>query len=444
MRQFKPSPDWAVNDVFTVTADYLSGAIMFMRKLFAVMINRLQQQRPQPPQAPGPNAPAAPAMPALNAVNLQQLQAQEEAKQRARRASSQSANAPAAPFAAPSPRGVPQYAAGGLAPENLKLPPPKRRKQSHTGISSSPLQANAIPGAAAAASKYNKAVADATSNAAALAGAFKCSVVECPNHYQGLPSQAALDKHTEEHHQPEEEDVIDDYLKYYHESLSIGLNLNPDDSMEAQSAAPTGPVQPSTRLSTVASPAKQGLSTPVISNTTPMARVTSQLGPKTASPATSAQLLTPQMSTGKAPKPVGKDIKKDIIKSEQEDNENKDPWADCPTSLDTIHDTFSNFASKDLPHLGYEPLEDFDINQATPVDDWLNLATLTPPDEAEEAAVLDKFYEPWDDESIALAAARMRIPPEIQVKNNGLMGQLEVDWDAVARYEKEGISIPMC
>ncbi|CAG8104100.1 unnamed protein product [Penicillium olsonii] len=446
MRQFKPSHEWVVNDTFTVTSDYLSGAIMFMRKLFAFMINRLQQQRPQPPHGPSSNAPPVQAnMPALNATNLQQLQAQEEALQRARRASSQSANAATAPFAAPSPRGVPQYAAGGLAPENLKLPPPKRRKQDPAGVSSSPLQANAVPGAAAAATtKYNKAVADATSNAAALAGAFKCTVVECPNHYQGLLSQAALDKHVEENHQPEEEEVIDDYLKYYHESLSIGLNLNPNDTMEAQATATTVPAPSSTRLSAAASPAKQGISTPVIPSTTPMARVTSQLGAKTASPAASAQLLTPQMSTGKAPKPGVKDEKKDLIKSEPGDNETKDPWADCPTSLDTIHDTFSNLASKDLPHLGHEPLEDFDINEATPVDDWVNLATLTPPDEAEEATFLDKFYEPWDEESIALAAARMRIPPEIQVKNNGSMGQLEVDWDAVARYEKEGIPIPMC
>lgn len=416
-----------------------------MRKFFLFMITRLQQQRPQPQQGPGPNAPATQAnMPALNATNLQQLQAQEEALQQARRASSQSANAPAAPFAAPSPRGVPQYAAGGLAPGDLKLPPPKRRKQSHTGVTSSPLQANSAAPVAAAA-KYNKAVADATSNAAALAGAFKCNVADCPNHYQGLPSQAALDKHIEENHPPVEE-PIDDYLKYYHESLSIGLGLNPDDTMEAQQIASTGPAPSSAKPSAVASPAKQTIITPVIPNTTtPMARVTSQLGAKTTSPAVSAQLLTPQLSSaGKAPKPVGKDGKKEPIKPEPEDNEIKDAWADCPTSLDTIHDTFSNFASKDLPYLSYEALEDFDINEATPADDWLNLATLTPSDEAEEAALLDKFYEPWDNESIALAAARMRIPPEIQVKNNGLMGQLEVDWDAVARYQKEGIPIPMC
>lgn len=430
MAQFKPSKEWVVNDKFTIAADHLNGAIMFMRKFFFFMIARLQQQRPQP-------------QPALNATNLQQLQAQEEALQQARRASSQSANAPAAPFAAPSARGVPQYAAGGLAPGDLKLPPPKRRKQSHAGVTSSPLQANsAVPVAAAA--KYNKAVADATSNAAALAGAFKCNVAECPNHHQGLPSQAALDKHNEENHQPVEE-PIDDYLKYYHESLSIGLGLNPDDNTEAQPIASTGPAPSSVKPSAIASPAKQTIVTPVIPNTTPMARVTSQLEAKTTSPAVSAQLLTPQLSSaGKAPKPVGKDGKKETIKTEPEYNEIKDAWADCPTSLDTIHDTFSNFASKDLPYLGYEPFEDFDISEATPVDDWVNLATLTPPDEAEEAALLDKFYEPWDDESIALAAARMRIPPEIQVKNNGLMGQLEVDWDAVARYEKEGIPIPMC
>jgi hypothetical protein len=38
------------------------------------------------------------------------------------------------------------------------------------------------------------------------------------------------------------------------------------------------------------------------------------------------------------------------------DSDTKDPWAECPTSLDTIHDTFSNLASKDLPHLGSSSL----------------------------------------------------------------------------------------
>ena len=438
MRQFKPSQDWVVNDHFTVTPDYLTGAVLFMRKLFAVMISRMQQQgqRPNASQPPTSNAqPMQGNMPALNATNLQQLQAQEEALQRARRASTQSvANAPAAPFAAPSPRGVPQYAPGGLAPENLKLPPPKKRKQSH-GVASSPIQATAAPGAAA---KYNKAVADATSNAAAMAGAFKCSVVECQHHYQGFPSQAALEKHVEESHQPEEEEMIEDYLKYYHESISMGLGLNPNDSPEAQQIITLGPAPPSTKLTV-----KKSVATPLIANNTPMARVTSQFGAKTASPAAApTQLLTPQLSTVKGTKPSGKDEKKDAITLE--DSDTKDPWAECPTSLDTIHDTFSNLASKDLPHLGYDSLEDFDINEATPVDDdWVAFASLTPPDEAEEAAFLEKFYEPWDDESIARAADWIRIPPEIQVKGIGPMGQLEVDWDAVARYEREGIPIGM-
>jgi hypothetical protein len=439
MRQFKPSQEWGVNEQFTVTPDYLTGAILFMRKLFAVMISRMQQGQRPTSQAPSSNGQQMPGnMPALNATNLQQLQAQEEALQRARRASSQSAaNAPAAPFAAPSPRGVPQYAAGGLAPENLKLPPPKKRKQSH-GVASSPVQATAPPGAAA---KYNKAVADATSNAAAMAGAFKCSVVECQHHYQGFPTQAVLDKHVEESHQPEEEETIEDPLKYYHESISMGLGLNSDDSPETQQMATLGPVPSSTKPSAAASPAKQGVSTPLIANNTPMARVTSQFGGKTASPAAaSTQLLTPQLSSVKGSKPADKDGKKDAIKLE--DSDTKDPWAECPTSLDTIHDTFSNLASKDLPHLGYDSLEDFDINEATPVDDdWAAFASLTPPNEAEEAAFLEKFYEPWDEDSIARAADWMRIPPEIQVKGIGPMGQLEVDWDAVARYEREGIRI---
>ncbi|KAJ5294725.1 hypothetical protein PENANT_c014G02265 [Penicillium antarcticum] len=434
MRQFKPSQDWIVNDQFTITNDYLHGAVMFMKRLFQLMLTRIQQQsqRSNAAQPPAPAAPNAQGnMPALNATNLQQLQAQEEALQRARRASSQSATVPPAPFGAPSPSGVPHaYGPGGLAPENLKLPPPKRRKQSHAGIASSPIQANGAPVAAV---KYNKQVADAKSTAAALAGAFKCSVVECQHHYQGFPTQVALDKHVEESHQPEEEEVIDDYLKYYHESISIGLGLNPNDPQVPQ-AAPTGFAPLSNKINAAASPAKQSIATPVLGNMTPMARVTSHLGGKTASPSTSTQLLTPQQSA-KGAKPAAK--------SGLEDSEPKDPWADCPTSLDALHDTFSNLASKDLPYLGYDPLEDFNINEATPEDDWLALGTLTPPDETDQAAFMDNFYEPWDEDSIALAAATIRIPPEIQVKGEGPMGQLEVDWDAVARFDKEGISIPI-
>lgn len=441
MKQFKSSQqEWVVNEHFTIKPDYLAGAILFMRKLFAAMISRIHHgQRPTAPQPTGATAPATQGnMPALNATNLQQLQAQEEALQRARRASSQSVNAPAAPFAAPSPRGVPQYASGGLAPENLKLPPPKKRKQSH-GVSSSPIQATTTPNATM---KYNKAVADATSNAAAMAGAFKCNVVECQHHYQGFLTQAALDKHVEESHQPEEEEVIDDVMKYFHESVSMGLGLDPNDSLEAQPTASLGLVPSITKISAAASPAKQSIATPVIGNSTPMARVTSQLGTKTASPAASAQLLTPQLSSVKGAKPTAKEEKKDVA-IKVEDNETKDAWAECPTSLDTLHDTFSNLASKDLPHLGYDSLEDFDIHEGTPVDDWIAFASLTPPDEEQEAAFLEKFYEPWDEESIALAAAHIRIPPEIQVKGIGPMGQLEVDWNAVALYEKEGVPIPI-
>jgi hypothetical protein len=46
LRQFKPSQEWIVNDHFTITPDYLTGAILFIRKLFQVMIVRKNQGRP--------------------------------------------------------------------------------------------------------------------------------------------------------------------------------------------------------------------------------------------------------------------------------------------------------------------------------------------------------------------------------------------------------------
>ncbi|KAJ5894054.1 UAA transporter [Penicillium taxi] len=225
MRQFKDSPEWVVNDEFSISAEHLSGAIFFIRKIFAMMIRMNQQQRPNqalPTAAAPQNVQAGP--PALNATNLQQLQLQqqqEEALQSARHGSSQSGAVPAAaPFGAPSPSGVPHaYGPGGLAPEKLKLPPPKKRKQSQAGASASPVQTSAPPVSAA---KSKQAV---ESTVAAWSGPIKCKVVECQHNYHGFKTQAALDKHVEEKHPPEKEEVIDDPLQYYVDSVNIGLGL---------------------------------------------------------------------------------------------------------------------------------------------------------------------------------------------------------------------------
>lgn len=135
MRQFKPSAEWIVNEQFTITPDYLTGSILFIRKLFQVMMLRMNQQRSnanqQQQQEAAPSGPPStqPGTSALNATNLQQLQRQqeEEALQRAHRASSQSASVTAAPFGAPSPRAFHMpMAPVVLLPKSLSFLHPRR------------------------------------------------------------------------------------------------------------------------------------------------------------------------------------------------------------------------------------------------------------------------------------------------------------------------------
>lgn len=414
MRQFKPGPEWVLNDHFTITPDYLSGTMLFIRKLFQLILMRASQ-RPNGNQPLNSTAPVASTAQggntALNATNLQQLQQQEEAFQRARRASSQSAAVAPAPFGAPSPQGVPHaYGPGGLAPEKLKLPPPKKRKQSNAGVSASPVQSS-VPVISAAAAKYTQAVGDVRSTVAALAGAFKCSVVECQHHVQGFATQAALDKHVHDTHQPEEE-AIGDPMQYYVDSLNVGLGL--DGQLGSNQSATTGPVPvPSittttntnvNRTNAVASPANQGLATPGTANTTPMARASSQLGTRTASPAISTQQLTPQPGPSRdAKSSPGQDGTQQTRKRTHDESE-ASGWEYCPLSVEKIHDAFEPvFSSR-----GSEDPERY------PDDD----VHVCPEPTAEEEARWEAWLTPWTEELIQKCSKWTGIPREMMFSGN--------------------------
>lgn len=372
MRQFKPIPEWALNDQLTISPDHLTGCMTYIKKLFHAMITRVNQHQNQP-AGQRPNVPQGPAvavnaaanqnnMPALNANNLQQLQQQEEAV-RARRASSQttSGNAPGlppAPFGAPSPRGVPHaYGPGSMPPEKLKLPPPKKRKQSHAGVT--PGQAP-TPGTPSSKTPTNKPAqtAGGKPSSAALAGAFKCGVPDCQHHYYGFATQSALDKHIEESHKVEE--TIEDPLEFALES--IRNSLVKEEKPEAPSTK-KGEVPSAHHKSPSKPEAKPEGMTPATAGATPMGRIPSQLGVKSASPASNQQ-MTPRPTSGKAPvamkSTVSKEGKKDTGKTaEPFPVETKDPWADSAISLEAIHDTFMDFGNEGLPGLGVDPMEEF-------------------------------------------------------------------------------------
>lgn len=374
IRQFSDSPDWTLNDNFTISQEYLTGGILFIRKLFQLMMVKMNQQSQRPNPAQNANGAIASQIPnntpKLNATNLQQLQEQqEEALQRARRASSQSAgqNLPsAAPFGAPSPQGVPHaYGPNGLQPGNLKLPPPKRRKPSQAGpVNASPIQSGASP-----------STANKSKQAARNPDLFKCSVVDCQHHYHGFPTQDALTKHVEEDHQPEEEEEIGDVLQYYSQSVAIGLGLNPDGQQNKNLNDTSAAAVANIGKPAMASPAKNGILTPVTASNTPMARANSQLGNKPSTP----QLLTPQQANKPKPSPT-KDAKQPG-KRTLDDMEGKDPWAECPISLETLHDSFSPVLG-----IGADPCDEFlnndmfTLDQSDNTPDSLDnrLATMTP------------------------------------------------------------------
>lgn len=359
------------------------GSINYIKKLFHAMIARVNQHQNQPSaQRPGvPQGAAAvqqqtnPAtnMPALNATNLQQLQQQEEALQRARRAASQTANTiPQAPFGAPSPSGVPHaYGPGGFPPEKLKIPPNKKRKQSHPGsTAATPVQAQG-PGLPASKAQAGKqAAAQAKPSAPVVGGPFKCSVVECQHHFHGFTTQNALDKHVEVSHKAEE--PIENALEFALDSFRTSL-VKENEGAEGQEpkkilATATDNQRALNKLATATPPTKEG-TTPAATGATPMGRVPSHVGPKSTSPASNQQ-LTPQFAAGKTPtpsafKPTGakggkKEAEKPVEQAPSgEDAATKDPWVDSTISLDAIHDAFMDFRDDGLHGLGVDPMDEF-------------------------------------------------------------------------------------
>ena len=368
----------------------------YVKKLFQAMITRVSQHQNQPSgQRPSVSQGSTNIqsstqnnMPALNASNLQQLQQQEEAIQRARRASSQTAVSatsavPPAPFGAPSPQGVPHvYGPGSMPPQELKLPPPKKRKQSHAGP---------ITGTAGTKSPAAKQTAtDAKMTATAMVGPFKCSVPQCQHHYQGFATQNALDKHVEETHKVEES--IEDPLQFALDSFRNLVKEEDKASPESQalkksagSAMDTPQVPP--KVGVPSPPMKQEAgTTPITAGATPVARVFSQFGAKPTSPASNQ---TPRGPSVKVPlstaKPSGsKDGKKEAGKATEQmpslEPTTEDPWTSSAVSLEAIQDTFMDFG--DDSGFGFGPMDEF-IN----ADMFANTQSKDTPDSVETAIV---------------------------------------------------------
>ncbi|GAM39218.1 hypothetical protein TCE0_034r10578 [Talaromyces pinophilus] len=344
MKQFK-STEWAVNDEFTIAPDYLKRSIAIIKNMFTSMITKVQSQQLQQGQKLRPPMPPSGGQPPLNASNLQQLE--EEAK-RARRTQNQ--NVPAAPTATqppfplgdPSPQGVPQaYGPGGFSPDKLKIPPTKRRKQSHASVSAAQSTA-----AAKAASKAD----------AAKASLFKCAVAGCEYHVKGFPTQAALSKHVEDEHRVKEE--ITDPLKYMVDSLDVALGMPETDKGILEGEIDKKPMP--SEVSMVKQEVKTEGITPATA--TPMSRLVSQTEAKIISPA-STSTMTPRLQAAKTTKAAAAKQAKAGAKPEAAKAVLEQPpvadsavathgWADSKVSLDAIQETFDIPMTDSFPGMG--------------------------------------------------------------------------------------------
>lgn len=416
MRQFKPN-EWTVQDQLTITPEYLQRSSTFIKGLFAVMIKFLQQQGQRPGAAVLPQQAQQPTgdqatRPPLSTTNLQQHQQQQEALLRARRAQQQSV--PAAvqpgvavpPLGAPSPQGVPQaYGPGSnFSPDKLRIPPSKKRKQTHT--SAAPSETSAAAPAKAEAAK-------------AEAKTFPCPIADCEYNQKGFTTRETLDKHTEEYHPTR--DQIGDPLQYALDSFKAALTAPAKEKESAEAKVgklaltSTEPSRPEPKPG--AAPAEKSDSKtdgaaaiPSAPTTgTTMGRVASQPGPASTSPATN-QHPTPRTVPSKTPSEskatADKDGKKESARpAEQaagEDARLKDEWLDSAISLDLIHDSFGAIANDDFSGLAGDPFDEF-LNsdmfmsgqtENTPDSVDSGLVTQTPKD-GEDAAV--KIRDSEDD-----------------------------------------------
>jgi len=481
MRQFKGS-DWTLNDQFTITPEYLTASITYIKRVFAAMISKVHNQQQNQSGAQRPAAPQGPAttqpttqtnVTPLNASNLQQLQQQEEALQRARQAQGQ--NVPAAPtvaqppfpLGAMSPQGIPHaYGPGGFPPEKLKLPPAKKRKQTHpANATATPGQAQAPTAPASKTQPAKQAPADTKKAPPSPAGPFKCTVPECQYHQKGFTTQTALDKHMEESHKVEEQ--IADPLEYALESFRTSLVKEkekaesqetrkvPTTSTDAQQA-PNKPVAAAAAAAPVKPEVKAEGTTPATAGTTPMGRVPSQAGPKSTSPGLN-QLQTPRMPSGKAvgapstlkPTP-SKDGKKEAGKPGErgpspEDAVGKDPWADSNISLEAIHDAFMDFGDENLRGLGFDPIDEFLIS-----DTFTKIQSEDTPDSVDTgvATQTPKDSESSKDDDMDVKIGGLGDDNWIPVDWFSLPGRLEggllttepwedLDWETIDRKEAE-------
>lgn len=321
--------------------------------------------------------PKTAAQPQLSAANLQ---SHDEALNKARAVNIQKSHAnssnraPAAPtrshapfsFGGQSPQGVPQIYGPTKTDLNLVLPPitKKRKPNNNTASPSTPAQAP-TPAPVNKLSPIGKTDSPDTQRPPAVTPIFKCLVANCETGTAGFSTNADLEKHIADAHEPKEPVIKDplDAAAYAIESMRLALNLDENGKskpLQEQSAEPTQAQAMKASLSA------QGQSSIKQEAATPMSRNPTQTGPSPSSyllktPQAAANIKTPASeakSTGKDTKPIAS-AKSPAVTA-------PDPWANSHVKPEWFKEVFSEVA---------------DLNRPVPNDlilDWLERNPFTP------------------------------------------------------------------
>lgn len=337
MQQYRDK-DYNPADHFNISPEELEASIAKLREYFALAMQKVLQQKhlqaqgiqqsvqdrqSQPPQVSQGRTPE------LNAANLQQQQQalQAAAQLKLQRNESHRHNrAPAAPtstqppflLGAQSPDGTPHaYGPTVLTQDQLKFPPPKKRKPNqHGSAASTPAQVQATP-ASSSPPQMAKIPSPEAQRQQAVPQIFKYPVGGCDANKNGFSSQAELAKHTADIHEPKEP-LIEDPLAWALESFRLGLGLDAHGKMKprkeeakAENKALEAPKMKLSASQQSQTPMKQEVGTPAGQTALPMSRAPTQTGPSPAS----QMLKTPQASiTVKTPASAASGVKLETAK----------------------------------------------------------------------------------------------------------------------------------
>ncbi|KAL8946389.1 MAG: hypothetical protein Q9222_007211 [Ikaeria aurantiellina] len=335
-------------------------------KKFANRNNASQQGNPQQTkeaQQPPPNQEKA----LLNAANLREhhiaLQAERAASMQ-RHHSGHGSRAPPAPtsdkppfqLGPQSPHGNPlAYGPPTLTAAQLVLPQNKRRRSNNhqPSGSSTPVQTQETL-AIKSSPTSSKLASPEAQRVPVPQMSFKCGVSDCRSGQKGFLTQAELEQHNIEAHEPKEP-VIEDPVEFALESMRIALGLDehgnskpPNETLEAPKMKVSLSAQSHKAIKQEAS--------------TPMARATTQNGP---SPAPSSLLKTPQASQNmKSPASDARSTTQESRKKTEKGATTSpkassppplDPWAGSLISSDTITSAWSSLA--DMNSLSFTKIQ---------------------------------------------------------------------------------------